>query len=178
MSISASHYVRRFLLFCWRCWREQEGTLSGKNGNSRECAGDSVAPTNHRALTKEGVGEAVPPAAVLSNEPAAAQAGGEAEGGPEDAHEHVAHADVQQDEVDGGPQGAKLREGEQSQDVVHDPRDQNEAEENRHHGVTRPAQPAGAPGLRGVPEGAERAVRGARIATACEEHHSSERRGE
>lgn len=70
-------------------------------------------PLSLTSLTKEGVGEPVPLAAVLAYEPSAVQAGGEAEGGPEHAHEEVAHADVQQDQINRRPEGAELCEDEQ-----------------------------------------------------------------
>lgn len=73
-------------------------------------------------LTKEGIGEPVPLAAVLSNEPSPVQTRGETEGCPENAHEDVAQTDVQQDEVDGRPEGAKLCEDEKREEVAEDPR--------------------------------------------------------
>ncbi len=74
------------------------------------------------SLTKEGIGEPVPLAAVFSNEPPAVQTRGETEGRPEDAHEDVAHTDVQQDEIDGRPEGAKLCEDKEHEDVAEDSR--------------------------------------------------------
>lgn len=73
-------------------------------------------------LTEEGVGEPVPLAPLLPDEPPAVQTGREAEGSPEDADEDVAQADVEQDEVDGRPQGAKLCEDEQDEEVAEDSR--------------------------------------------------------
>lgn len=117
------------------------------------------------------------------------QTGCEAERGPEEADEDVAQADVEQDEVDGRPQGAKLCEDEQDEEVAEDSRHQNEAEAYRHHRVAGPAQPAEDLRRRGVRQGGrvgaeagggggggggERAVCGAEIAAACVEDHSSE----
>lgn len=73
------------------------------------------------SLTEEGVGEPVPLAAVLSNEPPPVQTRCEAERGPENTDEDVAQADVQQYEVDGRPESAKLCKDEQRQEVVEDP---------------------------------------------------------
>lgn len=77
---------------------------------------------SHRKLTKKGIGEPVPLAAVLSDEPSAVQTRSETEWRPEHAHEDVAQADVQQDEVDGRPEGPKLREDEQREQVAEDSR--------------------------------------------------------
>lgn len=74
------------------------------------------------SLTEEGIGERVPLAAVLPYQPSPVQARSEAEGRPEDAHEDVAQADVQQNEVDGRPEAAKLREDEKNEEVAEDAR--------------------------------------------------------
>lgn len=73
------------------------------------------------SLTKEGIGKPVPLTAVLSYEPSSVHTGCETEGSPENAHEDVAQADIQQDEIDGCPEGAKLCEDEQSEKVGEDP---------------------------------------------------------
>lgn len=117
------------------------------------------------SLTEEGIGEAVPLAAALPEQPPPAHAGGEAQRRPGDAHEDVAHADVQQDEVDGRPEAAELSEDDHSEGVAEDPRHQDEAEEYRHHRVAGAAQPAGAGGRVGSEAGAgRRAACGAEIA--------------
>lgn len=67
------------------------------------------------SLTKERIGEPVPLAAVLSNEPSTVQTCSETEGCPENAHEDVAHTYVQQDEINWGPEGAKLCKNKQSE---------------------------------------------------------------
>lgn len=74
------------------------------------------------SLTEEGIGESVPLAAALSDEPSPVQTRSETEGRPEDAHEDVAQTDVHQDEVNGRPQGAKLCEDEKNNQVAEDPR--------------------------------------------------------
>ncbi|KAL7846280.1 hypothetical protein SRHO_G00212600 [Serrasalmus rhombeus] len=84
--------------------------------------------------------DAVPPAAVSSGQPAAADGGSEAERRPEQAHQHVADADVQQEEVDGGPEEVESSEEHQDQKVIHKPQNEDDPETNGHHTVTRPAQ--------------------------------------
>lgn len=54
-------------------------------------------------LTKEGIDEAVPDAATWPDEPASLSAGGKAERGAHDAHHHVAHRDVHQQQVNRRP---------------------------------------------------------------------------
>lgn len=103
----------------------------------------------HPLLTKEGIGEPVPHAALLSDQPPPLQAGGEAERRPEHAHQDVAQVDVQQDEIDGRPQGAILDEDEENEGVAEDARHQDNGEEHSHHHVAAPAQPAGALGVPG-----------------------------
>lgn len=76
----------------------------------------------HLSLTKEGIGKPVPLAALLSNQPSPVQTRGKTEGCPESAHEDVAQTDVQQDEIDGRPEGAKLCEDEKNEEVAQDPR--------------------------------------------------------
>lgn len=73
-------------------------------------------------LTKEGIGEPVPLAAIIPNEPPPVHTGGETEGCPENAHEGVAQTDVQQDEIDGRPEGAKLCEDKKSEEVAEESR--------------------------------------------------------
>lgn len=138
------------------------------------------------SLTEEGIGEPVPLAAVLSDEPPPVQTRSKTEGCPESADEDVAQTDVQQDQVDGRPERAKLCEDEQREEVVEDPRHQDEAEAYCHQRVAGPAQPAGVLGRRGVPQGGvgaeagagQGAVCGAEIATAYVDDHSSERRAD
>lgn len=138
-------------------------------------------------LTKEGVSEAVPLAAMLSDQPSTPQTRGEAERCPENAHEDVAQTDVQQDEVDGCPQGAKLCEHEEGEEVAEDPCHENEAQAYCHHRVSTPAQSSGkALGRRGAPhsgvdaaaDAGERAVCGADVTTAPVDDHSRERERE
>lgn len=128
-------------------------------------------------LTKEGIGEPVPHAAPLSDHPPPLQAGSEAERRPEHAHQDVAQVDVQQDEIDGRPQGAILDEDEENEGVAEDARHQDDTEEYSHCRVAGPAQPAGAlgvPGSSGVGAKAEDgdwAVWGAEVAVAGLDDH-------
>lgn len=82
----------------------------------------ALAPIAHMSLTEEGIGEPVPLAAALPNEPPPVHTRSETEGRPEDAHQDVAQADVQQDEVNGRPEGAKLHEDEKDEEVAEGPR--------------------------------------------------------
>lgn len=133
--------------------------------------------TSPPLLTKEGIGEAVPHAAPLSDQPAALQAGGEAERCPKHTHQDVAQIDVQQDEVDGRPQGAVLDEDQENQGVAGNARHQDGAEEHSHRRVACPAQPAGAlgvpssSGIGAEAEGGGRAVRAAEVAVAGLDDH-------
>lgn len=74
------------------------------------------------SLTEQGICEPVPLASVLTDEPPPVQTRREAERRPEDAHEDVAQTDVQQDEVDGRPEGAKLCEDKNDEKVADDSR--------------------------------------------------------
>ena len=58
------------------------------------------------------------------------EAGGETKGGPEEAHEDVADADVQQDQVDRRPETLKLRKYHENKKIVEDAENQNKPEAN------------------------------------------------
>lgn len=69
-------------------------------------------------LTAEGVGEAVPNASLFSYEPASLCTGRKAERSPKHAHQQVAYGDVDQQQVNGGPQHLVAAEQNQHQQVV------------------------------------------------------------
>lgn len=94
-----------------------------------------------QTLTEARVDEAVPHAATAAVQPAALQAGGEAEGGAARAHQHVADADVEQHHVDGRPQALEAAEQHQHQQVVEEAEHHDGAEAHRHHHVTSTRQP-------------------------------------
>lgn len=104
----------------------------------------------------------------------------EAERRPEDAHQDVAQADVEQDAVNGRPQGTEPEEDEEHDEVAEDARHEDEAQAYRHHRVAGPAQPAGAVGRRGFGVGAEAGARqgavcGAEVARPYADDHIWER---
>lgn len=92
-------------------------------------------PLLSSVLTEAGVNEAVPHAAPLAHEPAAAQARGEAKRGPEHAHQHVAHADVQQEQVHRRAQRLELAKEHEHQQVVEEAEGHDEAQDDGHHVV-------------------------------------------
>lgn len=98
-------------------------------------------------LTKEGIGEPVPHATPLSNQPPPLQAGGKAEGCPKNTHQDVTQVDVQQDEIDGCPQGSILDENEENEGVAKDACHQDDTKEHSHCRVAGAAQSAGALGV-------------------------------
>lgn len=69
-------------------------------------------------LTKAGVDESVPTAAAATQQPATSDAGRKAERGAEEAHQHVAHADIQQQHVHRRPQLLEFTEQNQHNKVV------------------------------------------------------------
>ena len=97
-----------------------------------------VPPTE--PLTEEGVGETVPPAPQVPDQPSAVEAGGETKGGPEEAHQHVADADVQQDQVDRRPETMKLRKYHENKKIVEDAENKNKPEANCDHRVSSATQ--------------------------------------
>uniref|UniRef100_A0A3Q1G6J9 Stanniocalcin 2b n=1 Tax=Acanthochromis polyacanthus TaxID=80966 RepID=A0A3Q1G6J9_9TELE len=107
------------------------------------------------SLTEKRVGEPVPAAPVGSGQPLSSHAGGEAEWSPEDADEHVADTDVDEEQVGRSPQPGEPREHQQHQEVSQEAQNQDEPEDDGRRGVTRPAQRSRA-GLRhGAVAGAE-----------------------
>lgn len=98
------------------------------------------------SLTEKRVAEAVPAAPVGPGQPPAAHAGREAEGSPEEADEHVARADVDEQQVDRSPEPGEAGEHDQHQEVPEETEDQDEPEGHSRHGVTRPAQGGAVPG--------------------------------
>lgn len=82
-------------------------------------------------LTKARVDEAVPAAAAAPQQPLSTDAGGEAESGAEQTHQHVAHADVQQQHVHRCPQLFEFAKQQQHNEVVQEAESHDEAQ---HHG--------------------------------------------
>ncbi len=108
-----------------------------------------------RSLTEKRVGETVPPAPVGAGQPPAAHAGREAEGRPEDADEHVAGADVDEQQVHGSLQPGEAGEHQERQEVTEEAQHQDEPEDDGRRGVTRPAQRAGGGVRQGAVPGAD-----------------------
>ena len=69
-------------------------------------------------LTEKRVGETVPLAPLVSDEPSAVEARRKTEGSSKDTHQHVTHADVEQDEVDGRPQHLEPCEEEKDEEIA------------------------------------------------------------
>lgn len=92
--------------------------------------------------TEKRVAEAVPPAPVGSCQPPAAHAGREAERRPEEADQHVADADVDEQQAHWSPQKGKAREHQEHQKVSEETQNQDAPEDNGRRGVTSPAQHA------------------------------------
>lgn len=69
-------------------------------------------------LTEEGVGEAVPHASALADEPASLRAGREAERSPQYAHQQVADGNVHQEQVNGRAQHLVAAEEHEHEQVV------------------------------------------------------------
>ena len=79
-------------------------------------------------LTEEGVGEPVPPAPRVSDHPPSMDAGGKTKGSPKKAHQDVADADVQQDQVDRRPETLKLCKYNENEKIVEDAENKNKPE--------------------------------------------------
>lgn len=99
-------------------------------------------------LTEAGVDEAVPAAAPAAQQPPPADAGGEAERGSEQTHQHVAHADVQQQHVHRSPQLLELAEQQQDDEVVQEAEGHNEAQRHRQNHEARRGEPGVGRGVR------------------------------
>lgn len=90
--------------------------------------------------TKQCIGETVPPAPGVSCQPPAAHAGREAERSPEDRDQHVAGADVDQQQVHGRVQPGEVWEHQEYEEVTEEAQDKDESEGDGNGGVTRPGQ--------------------------------------
>lgn len=90
--------------------------------------------------TEECVGEAVPAAPRASCQPLAAQAGREAERSPEDGDQHVARADVDEQQVHGSAQPGEAREHQEHEEVPEEAQHEDESEGDGDGGVTRPGE--------------------------------------
>lgn len=119
-----------------------------------------------RSLAEKRVGETVPPAPVVPGQPPAAHTGREAEGSPEDADEHVAGADIHEQQVHGAPQPREACVNQEHQEVTEEAQNQDEPEDHGRRGVTRPAHRSFS-GHRVVSGGAEV------VATVQEDHHGN-----
>jgi len=91
-----------------------------------------------RSLTKKCIWETIPAAPRGPGQPPAAHAGREAEGGPKDADEHVAGADVDQQQVHRSHQPGETWEHHQHEEVTKEAQDQNDPQEHGCHGVNCP----------------------------------------
>lgn len=91
-------------------------------------------------LTEAGVDEAVPAAAAAPQQPPPADAGREAESGSEQAHQHVADADVQQQHVHRRAQLLEFAEEQQDDKVVEEAEGHDEAQNHGQHDEARRGQ--------------------------------------
>lgn len=89
------------------------GARCSPRARARKCTHTDASKVPRLSLTEKRIGKAVPPAAAVTDQPSASQAGGEAEWRPEHAHQDVAQADVEQDAIDGRPEAAELDEQEE-----------------------------------------------------------------
>lgn len=90
--------------------------------------------------TEQCVGETVPPAPGASCQPLAAQAGRKAERSPEDGDQHVAGADVDEQQVHGSVQPGEAREHQEHEEVPEEAQHEDESEGDGNGGVTRPGE--------------------------------------
>lgn len=88
-------------------------------------------------LTKAGVDEAVPAAAGATQQPLAADAGRKAERGAEQAHQHVAHADIEEHHVDRRAQLLEFAEEEEHDEVVEEAESHDKAQHHGEHDEAR-----------------------------------------
>lgn len=77
---------------------------------------------------------------MAAQEPLSLDTGGEAERGAEHAHQHVAHADVEQEHVDRGTQLLELAEEEQYDEVVEEAEGHDQAQKHGEHDEASPGQ--------------------------------------
>lgn len=93
-----------------------------------------------KSPTEQCIGESVPPAPRLPRQPLAANAGRKAERSPEDADQHVAGADVDEQQVHGSVQPGEAGEHQEHEEVTQEAQDKDESEGDGHGDVTRPGQ--------------------------------------
>lgn len=96
--------------------------------------------------TKAGVDEAVPAAAAAAQQPPPPDAGGEAERGSEQTHQHVADADVQQQHVHRRPQLLEFAKQDEHDKVVEEAEGHDEAQHHGQHDEARLRELRGARG--------------------------------
>lgn len=84
-------------------WEDPYSAPSLTTKCSTAARSPQISQISPLVLTKQGVGEAVPHAALFSYEPASLRAGREAERGAQYAHQQVADGNVNQEQVDGRP---------------------------------------------------------------------------
>lgn len=112
--------------------------------------------------TEQCIGETVPPAPGVSCQPLAAHAGRKAERSPEDGDQHVAGADVDEQQVHGHVQPGEAWEHQEYEGVTEEAQHKDESEGDGNGGVSRPGQR--------VTSGLCRwAVAGAQVVAALEE---------
>lgn len=78
------------------------------------------------SLTEQCVGETVPQAPIVPSQPLATYAGSKAERSTEDTDEHVAGADVNQQEIHGSLQSGKAWKHQENKEVTEEAQDKDE----------------------------------------------------
>lgn len=91
-------------------------------------------------LTEKRIGETIPLATQVPDEPPPVDIRSKTEWRAKNAHKYVTDADVQQDEVDGCPETTKLCEYQQNEKIVKESEKQDNSEENCYYGVAGPTQ--------------------------------------
>lgn len=91
-------------------------------------------------LTKQCIGETVPAAPGVPCQPPAAHAGHKAERSPTDGEQHVAGADVDEQQVHWSAQPGEAWEHQEHEKVTEEAQDEDESEGDGDGGVARPAQ--------------------------------------
>lgn len=114
--------------------------------------------------TEQCIGESVPPAPRLPRQPPAANARCKAERSPEEADQHVAGADVGEQQVHGGVQPGEAGEHQEHEEVTQEAQDKDEPEGDGHGDVARP-------GHRVTGGLCRRAVTGAQVVAVREEFY-------
>lgn len=90
--------------------------------------------------TEQCIGETIPPAPGVSCQPLAAHAGRKAERSPEDGDQHVAGADVDEQQVHGSVQPGEAWEHQEYEEVTEEAQDKDESEGDGNGGVKGPDQ--------------------------------------